>query len=153
MKYTGTLIAVTDMEKSKAFYRDVLGLAVTADFGANVTLAGVVVLQTMETWKELIQSDEITLDNRASELYFEETDMDTFLSHLQNRGVSYVHPPLEHSWGQRAVRFYDPDRHIIEVGEDITMVVKRFAAQNMTVAQIAKRMDVPEDCVRQSLEK
>ena len=71
MKYTGTLIAVTDMEKSKAFYRDVLGLAVTADFGANVTLAGVVVLQTMETWKELIQSDEITLDNRASELYFE----------------------------------------------------------------------------------
>ena len=153
MKYTGTLIAVTDMEKSKAFYRDVLGLAVTADFGANVTLAGVVVLQTMETWKELIQSDEITLDNRASELYFEETDMDTFLSHLQNRGVSYVHPPLEHSWGQRAVRFYDPDRHIIEVGEDITMVVKRFAAQNMTVAQIAKRMDVPEDFVRQSLEK
>ena len=87
------------------------------------------------------------------ELYFEETDMDTFLSHLQNRGVSYVHPPLEHSWGQRAVRFYDPDRHIIEVGEDITMVVKRFAAQNMTVAQIAKRMDVPEDFVRQSLEK
>ena len=79
--------------------------------------------------------------------------MDTFLSHLQNRGVSYVHSPLEHSWGQRAVRFYDPDRHIIEVGEDITMVVKRFAAQNMTVAQIAKRMDVPEDFVRQSLEK
>ena len=50
MKYTGTLIAVTDMEKSKAFYRDVLGLAVTADFGANVTLEGGVVLQTMETW-------------------------------------------------------------------------------------------------------
>ncbi|MGN0963045.1 MAG: VOC family protein [Clostridia bacterium] len=153
MKYTGTLIAVTDMGKSKAFYRDVLGLAVTADFGANVTLAGVVVLQTMETWKELIQSNEITLDNRASELYFEETDMDAFLSHLQNCGVSYVHPPLEHSWGQRAIRFYDPDRHIIEVGEDITMVVKRFAAQNMTAAQIAERMDVPEDFVRQSLEK
>ena len=153
MKYTGTLIAVTDMEKSKAFYRDVLGLAVTADFGANVTLDGGVVLQTMETWKELIQSDEIALNNHAMELYFEETDMDTFLSHLQNRGVSYVHPPLEHSGGQRAVRFYDPDRHIIEVGEDITMVVKRFAAQNMTVAQIAKRMDVPEDFVRQSLEK
>ena len=151
MKYTGTLIAVTDMEKSKAFYRDVLGLAVTADFGANVTLAGVVVLQTMETWKELIQNDEITLHNCASELYFEESDMDAFLSHLQNCGVSYVHPPLEHSWGQRAVRFYDPDHHIIEVGEDITMVVKRFAARNMTAAQIAKRMDVPEDFVRKCL--
>ena len=153
MKYTGTLIAVTDMERSKKFYNDVLGLTVTADFGANVTLDGGVVLQTMETWKELIQTDEIALNNRAGELYFEETDMDAFLSHLQNCGVSYVHPPLEHSWGQRAVRFYDPDHHIIEVGEDITMVVKRFAARNMTAAQIAKRMDVPEDFVRQSLEK
>ena len=151
MKYTGTLIAVTDMERSKKFYNDVLGLSVTADFGANVTLDGGVVLQTMETWKELIQTDEIALNNRAGELYFEETDMDAFLSHLQNCGVSYVHPPLEHSWGQRAVRFYDPDHHIIEVGEDITMVVKRFAARNMTAAQIAKRMDVPEDFVRKCL--
>ena len=139
------------MEKSKTFYHDVLGLKVTADFGANVTLDGGVVLQTMETWKELIQNDEITLHNCASELYFEESDMDAFLSHLQNCGVSYVHPPLEHSWGQRAVRFYDLDHHIIEVGEDITMVVKRFAARNMTAVQIAKRMDVPEDFVRKCL--
>ena len=151
MKYTGTLIAVTDMEKSKKFYDDVLGLTVTADFGANVTLDGGVVLQTMETWKELIQSNEIALHNCASELYFEESDMDAFLSHLRNCGVNYVHPPLEHSWGQRAVRFYDPDHHIIEVGEDITMVVKRFAARNMTAVQIAKRMDVPEDFVRKCL--
>ena len=151
MKYTGTLIAVTDMEKSKTFYDDVLGLKVAADFGANVTLEGGVVLQTMETWKELIQSDEIALNNHAGELYFEETEMDAFLSHLQNCGVSYVHPPLEHRWGQRVVRFYDPDHHIIEVGEDITMVIKRFAAQNMTAAQIAKRMDVPEDFVQKCL--
>ena len=25
-------------------------------------------------------------------------------------------PVKEHRWGQRVVRFYDPDRHIIEVG-------------------------------------
>ena len=35
MKYTGTLIAVKDIEKSKQFYHDVLGLDVVADFGAN----------------------------------------------------------------------------------------------------------------------
>ncbi len=44
MKYTSTLIAEKDMEKSKRFYRDVLGLNVVADFGANVTLDGGVVL-------------------------------------------------------------------------------------------------------------
>ena len=50
MKYTGTLIAVFDMEKSIKFYQDVLGLKVIADFGANVTLEGGVFLQTLETW-------------------------------------------------------------------------------------------------------
>ena len=50
MKYTGTLIAVKDMEKSKRFYHDVLGMEVAADFGANVTLTGGLVLQTLETW-------------------------------------------------------------------------------------------------------
>lgn len=40
MRYTSTLIAVSDIEKSKKFYHDVLGLDVIADFGANVTLTG-----------------------------------------------------------------------------------------------------------------
>ncbi len=35
MRYTSTLIAVSDIEKSKEFYHDVLGLDVIADFGAN----------------------------------------------------------------------------------------------------------------------
>ena len=38
MKYAGTLIAVKDIEKSKLFYHDVLGLDVVSDFGENVTL-------------------------------------------------------------------------------------------------------------------
>lgn len=33
---------------------------------------------------------------------------------------------LEPLWGQRVVRFYDPDKHIIEVGVNMLMVVRRF---------------------------
>lgn len=33
LKYTSTLIAVADMEKSKQFYHIVLGLEVVSDFG------------------------------------------------------------------------------------------------------------------------
>ena len=40
MKYNGVLIAVSDMENSRRFYSDVLGLKVVEDFGANVTLEG-----------------------------------------------------------------------------------------------------------------
>ena len=83
-KYTSTLIAVSDMEKSKQFYRDVLGMKVVADFGSNVTLDGGLVLQTMDTWKSFIRTDSVVLPNNAGELYFEEADMDAFCKHLQS---------------------------------------------------------------------
>lgn len=54
----------------------------------------------------------------------------------------------EHSWGQRVVRFYDPDEHIIEVGENMEMVCRRFLDSGMTLEQVAERMDVPLDYVK-----
>ena len=40
MKMKNTLLAVTDIEKSAAFYKKVLGLRVVMDFGENKTLTG-----------------------------------------------------------------------------------------------------------------
>ena len=70
MKYTGTLIAVKDMEKSRQFYHDVLGLEVATDFGANVTLTGGLVLQTLETWQSFIHTSDVTLKSNAGAGYF-----------------------------------------------------------------------------------
>ena len=147
MKYKGTLIAVSDMDKSKQFYHDVLGVRVLDDFGTNVVLEGGVFLQTLETWKGFIRKEQVDLPNYASELYFEESNMDAFLEHLKSFDISYIHEPLVHSWGQRAVRFYDPDQHIIEVAEEIVMVVKRFIDDGLSVEQTAARMDVPVEYV------
>ena len=36
------------------------------------------------------------------------------------------------------MRFYDPDKHIVEVGENMQFVCKRFKAEGMTPGQIAK---------------
>lgn len=152
MKYTSTLLAVRDLEVSLGFYREVLGLEVVQDFGANVVLTGGIALQTLESWREFIGGKPVTFQSHGGELYFEEADMDGFLKRLEQREISYVHPLLEHRWGQRVVRFYDPDGHIIEVGEDMTQVVKRFAAQGMTPEQVAKRMDVSVDYVQECLD-
>lgn len=151
MKYTSTLLAVRNMEDSKRFYKEILGLDIVSDFGANVTLEGGVALKTIETWQEFIDNKNIQLHNNAVELYFEETEMDCFLEHLKQFDISYVHTVKEHSWGQRVVRFYDLDYHIIEVGEDMVMVVKRFAASGMTERQISERMDVPLDYIKDCL--
>lgn len=70
---------------------------------------------------------------------------------LKDYDIDYVHPIIEHSWGQRVVRLYDLDKHIIEVGENIKMVCKRFINTGMTVEQVAKRMDVPIDYVKACL--
>ncbi|WP_349948470.1 VOC family protein [Lacrimispora sp. BS-2] len=47
MKLQCPLLVVTDLEKSKTFYKEVLGLNVTMDLGANVTLTGGIALQTI----------------------------------------------------------------------------------------------------------
>lgn len=148
MKYTSTLMAVTDMEKSKAFYRDVLGLEIVADFGANVTFSGGVALQTRETWEEFIRTDNLTFQNNVCELYFEEDNLEAFMEHLKAFDITYVHPLFEHRWGQRVVRFYDPDNHILEVGEPLPVVVKRFLSQGLTIEETAARMDIPVDFVK-----
>ena len=151
MKYTGTLIAVNDIEKSKQFYHDVLGLDVVADFGANVTLTGGVVLQTLETWQSFIHTDDVTLKNNAGELYFETEDMDAFAQHLESFDISYVHKLHEHPWGQRVIRFYDPDGHIIEAAEKLDAVIARFVAQGLSPKETADRMGIPLDFVVSSL--
>jgi len=151
MKFKGTLIAVSDIEHSKAFYKAVLGLDVDTDFGANVVLTGGIFLQTLETWRGFIGRDDVSFYHNAAELYFEEDDFDGFTGKLD--GVKLVHPPVEHTWGQRAVRFYDPDGHIIEVGENLLVVIRRFIDSGMTVAETAVRMDVPAEYVNKTLEK
>ena len=153
MKYMGTLIPVTDMEKSKQFYHDVLGMNVVADFGANVIMDGGLVMQTMDTWKSFIRTDKVVLPNNAGELFFEEEDLDAFLENLKQFDICYVHPLFEHRWGQRVVRFYDPDKHIIEVGEKLDTVILRFMEQGLSAEETAIRMDIPLDFVTACLEK
>ena len=143
MKFKNPLLVVSDMDISVKFYKEVLGLRKIMDFGENVTLTGGVCLQTKETWAEFIENDSLSFGGKTYEIYFEEDEFDSFAKKLKNLDINYVHPVKEHSWGQRVVRFYDPDCHIIEVGENIKTVCKRFLESGMTPEQTAERMDVP----------
>lgn len=147
-----TMLVVTDMEKTVEFYERVLGLQVVTDFGANKTLTGGLALQTLETYKEFIGTSDIFFGGKNFEIYFEEDNFNKFTENLEKCNVQYVHPVKEHSWGQRVVRFYDPDRHIIEVGENMKAVCKRFIDSGMTPEQTAERMDVPVEYVNECMQ-
>ena len=85
--------------------------------------------------------------HNSSELYFEHGDMENYLRHLDTQEVSLVHPPMVHSWGQKAVRLFDPDGHIIEVAEELETVARRYLDGGLSLEETALRMDVPRTYV------
>ena len=116
MKLKNILIAVNDIERSKAFYKDLFGLDPILEQEGNVILTEGLVLQDAGIWKGTL-GREIVPQNNASELYFEEIDMETFVKRLEEYGekIRYATPLTELPWGQKLVRFYDPDGNLIEV--------------------------------------
>ena len=97
MKLKNPLLVVSDIDQSAAFYKKVLGLRIIMDFGANKTLTGGLVLQTLETYREFIGTDKISFGGNDTEIYFEEDDFYNFIDKLQNYDIEYVHPVKEHS--------------------------------------------------------
>lgn len=45
------------------------------------------------------------------------------------------------------VRFYDPDKHIIEVGEKLDAVILRFVESGLSAEETAAKMNIPIDFV------
>ncbi len=117
MKLKNILIVVKDMERSKQFYHDLFGLEMILDNGGNMILTEGLVLQDEKIWKEFLER-EIIPKNHSCELYFEERDLETFVQKLEKLypSIQYVNRLMTHSWGQKVIRFYDPDGNLIEVG-------------------------------------
>ena len=101
--------------------------------------------------KHEIHGSDVTLKSNSGELYFETEDMDAFYKHLESFDILYVHKLHEQPWGQRVVRFYDPDGHIIEAAEKLDAVIARFVAQGLSPEETADRMGIPLDFVVSSL--
>ena len=117
MKLKNILIVVKDIEKSMKFYHDLFGLNTILDNDGNMILTEGLVLQEEKYWKEFLGKD-IIQENNSSELYFEETDIESFVQKLETLypDIKYVNRLMTHSWGQKVVRFYDLDGNLIEVG-------------------------------------
>ena len=120
MKLKNVLIAVNNIERSRKFYRDLFGLELILDNDGNMILSEGLVLQDAGIWKNFL-GREIVPRNNACELYFEEKDLEGFIEKLEAYypDVQYVNRLMTHSWGQKVVRFYDPDGNLIEVGTPV----------------------------------
>lgn len=150
MKLKNVLLVVRDIEKSKTFYKELFGLDVVTDFGGNVILTEGLVLQDGAIWERFIDRNVVSGGNDA-ELYFEDNDMDGFLKKLETShyDIDYVNQLMEHDWGQRVIRIYDPDKHIIEIGESMEYVARRFRNMGMSPEQVAEKTQLPLSYVQE----
>ena len=57
--------------------------------------------------------------------------------------IEYLNRCKEHDWGQRVIRIYDPDKHVIEIGESMEYVARRLLDSGMTAEQAAKKTQLP----------
>ena len=117
MRLKNVLIVVKDIERARQFYHDLFGLEMILDNDVNMILTEGLVLQEEKYWKEFL-GKEIIPENNTGELYFEERDIEGFVEKLEKYypDVKYVNRLMTHSWGQKVIRFYDPDGNLIEVG-------------------------------------
>lgn len=143
MKYVCTVISVADISAARKFYEELFGVEVYQDYGRNIAFTCGLALQQDFDWLVNIPKEKVLKKSNNAEIVFEEQDFDGFLNKLKAYSdIEYLGEVIEHSWGQRVIRFYDLDEHLIEVGEDMQMVVKRFLASGMTMEEVSAKMDV-----------
>lgn len=121
------LFVVSEMERARAFYRDVLGAELFREYGGTSC-----VLQFQGAWLLLVTGggpteDKPTVtfeppsdpDRVSSELTFRVPDCRAAYETLSARGASFLAPPVD--WGGEIRAFFrDPDGHLLEISEAVS---------------------------------
>ncbi|HEX2908611.1 MAG TPA: VOC family protein [Phototrophicaceae bacterium] len=146
-QFRSVVLFVQDIAAARHFYEELLGQKVEADFGANVGYVGGLALWDVKTACENVfqraPEGEARLGRENLEVYFEFDDLDTAHEFLLAQGVKIVHPIMEQPWAQRVLRVYDPDGHVVELGEPMAAMVRRLAAAGLSNEAINERTMMP----------
>jgi catechol 2,3-dioxygenase-like lactoylglutathione lyase family enzyme len=147
------VIFVKDITVSRRFYEDLLDQKVAMDMGLNLSFEGGFALWQADHAYQMIfnapVSDTSPLGRGNFEFCFETDDLDAVCARLTEAGVPFVCPPHEQPWGQRVFHVYDPDGHLVEVGELMKVIVARFLAQGISAEDTARRTGMPLEMVQQ----
>ena len=149
MKFKLALLAVKDVNISRKFYKELFNQEVVLDLGRNVTFSGGFAIQEDFAWLTYLPVNTIIEKSNNMELYFEVDDFDGFIEKLSSyENINYVHLPKKHDWQQRVVRIYDPDYHIIEIGESMAVIAKRYLSQGYSEEETSKIIQHPIEFIR-----
>ena len=119
------LLVVTDIERSKAWYRDVLGATVFREYSGTS-----LVLDFLGSWLLLVTGGGPTHDKPdvifappvdqttvSAQLVMRVPDCQGAYETLVARGAEFITPPVKWDHGEIRAFFRDPDGHLFEISE------------------------------------
>jgi lactoylglutathione lyase len=112
-------LLVEDIEASRSFYRDVLGLEVIKDSKGYVELAAGsqrLALYPRAAFSEFLK---VPLESGSSVLSFLVDDLEGVFLEVTGRGAEILTKPAQAPWGRRVAFVLDPDRNVIELCADL----------------------------------
>ncbi len=154
LKFVCPLIVVEDMARSRQFYEQLLKQKVKFDFGVDVSFEGDFTIHLKSHFQSLLGDATkypITARAHNGELYFDADDIELVYQRLQAAGVEFIEAIQEQPWGQRAMCLYDPDGHIIEIGEPMETTVQRFHRQGWSIDRIAEKTGMPHEFIERAI--
>jgi len=152
IKYHSTVIMTDNFEQMISFYQEILQQKVEFDFGNCVGFKNGFSLWKLKEEYLIAKKLGRTFDksgNKNLEICFETDDFDIVVENLNKYQLRYLHKETEELWGQKTIRFYDPENNLVEIGETIPCFVKRFYNQGMTIEEVSKRTSVSSEVVLQ----
>ena len=143
MRYHSAVLFVTNIEASTKFYTELLGFKVADDFGNNLAFEEGLSLWQVQDSHDIAKKLPVAGPGNRFELCFEHEDMDDLYEQLKSAKVKFFQHLNEETWGQRTVRFFDPDGHLIEVGEPMEVFVKNLAQRALSSTEIQEKTGMP----------
>jgi catechol 2,3-dioxygenase-like lactoylglutathione lyase family enzyme len=113
-----------DLDRSKVFYQDVLGLPVAFEDESSAVFRfenTIINLLTIPAARELVEPGVVAGRDGGSrfELTLGVDDVDATCAELAKRGVELLNGPMNRPWGIRTASFTDPSGHLWEIAQDL----------------------------------
>lgn len=120
-KITATVLFVDDLDRCTRFYRDLLGFEVT--FTDDVSVAFRVedhdfVLLKVAAAVDMVGEEALSLDQAAGHrvlLCAEVENVQAAYQSLTSKGIAFIKPPKDQSWGRCTAYFTDPEGNLWEL--------------------------------------
>lgn len=136
MKYKSVLLVVENINKSRYLYETVFSQKIVADYGEDIAFEGFSIHQRKHF--ESLLNIEVSYHSNSCELYFEDDNLEEVSKLIKSNNLEFVHDVIEQPWKQKAIRFYDYDKNLIEIGESFENMAYRLYKEKYPIEDVLR---------------